>query len=233
MARLSTRIRDLDRASALVQASAGLARAAAAIEIANRHWLLPSSVGQPHAKEMANYARDSRYRNASWSERIDRLNAGMVERSRSLVGSVNAVSTLGRAIESGKAVSAIGAARGEVPALIEKASRASRIAEDFEAKGTSNLHADLRANLIVASSVRAISGVEKVHLRELAHPSSKPNDGNARQEITIHSSPTVVINATASGSSMRRDVIEALRAHREELFDQLKRESARRERAQF
>jgi hypothetical protein len=32
---------------------------------------------------------------------------------------------------------------------------------------------------------------------------------------------------------VQQDVIGALRAHREELFDQLKRESARRERAQF
>ena len=232
MARLSTRIRYLDRASALVHASARLARAAAAIETANRHWLLPSSDDQRRPKEIAN-SRDSRYQNASWSERINRLNASIVNRSGRLVGTLKAVSTLGRAIESGNAVSAIGAARGASTVSIEKAGRASRTAEDFEAKGTSNLHTDLRANLIVASSVHAMGRLKNVHARELAHPSSKPNDGNARQEITINSSPTVVINATAAGSSVRRDVIEALRTHREELFDQLKRESARRERAQF
>ena len=216
-----------------MHASAGLARAAAAIEIANRHSLVPLSDAQPRVKEKANDARYGRYQNVSWSERFNRLNAGMVNGSGRLIGSLSAVSTLGRAIESGKAVSAIGAALDAAPVLIDKAGRTSRIAEDFQAEGTSNLHADLRPNLIVASSVRAISGVEKVHLRELAYPSSKPNDGNARQEITINSSPTVVVNATAAGSSMRRDVIQALRAHREELFDQLKRESARRERAQF
>lgn len=233
MARLSTRIRDLDRASALVHASARLARAAAVIETANHHWLPPSADGQPRPKEMANYARDSRYQNSSWSEQINRVNAGMVNRSGRLEGPLNAVSSLGRAIESGKAVSAIGDVRGAAPVSIAKAGRASRIAEDFEAKGTTNLHADLRANPIAASSVRAISRLEIVHARELAHSSSRPNDSKARQEITINSSPTVVINATAAGSSVRRDVIEALRAHREELFDQLKRESARRERAQF
>ena len=233
MARLSTRIRDLERSSALVHASARLARAAAAIEIANRNWLQPSSDGKARPKEMANYARDSRYQNASWSERINRLNAEMVNRSGRLAGPLNAVSTLGRAIESRKAISAIGAAHGATPVLIERAGRARRIAEDFVAKGTSNMHADLRANLIVASSVHAMSRLKNVHARELAHPSSKPNDGNSRKEITINSSPTVVINATAAGSSAQRDVIEALRAHREELFDQLRRESARRERAQF
>jgi hypothetical protein len=41
-----------------------------------------------------------------------------------------------------------------------------------------------------------------------------------------------VINGATSGA-VRHDVLGALRAHREELFDQLKRESARRERAQF
>jgi len=43
----------------------------------------------------------------------------------------------------------------------------------------------------------------------------------------------VINGATAGGGDAQRDVIGALRAHREELFDQLKRESARRERAQF
>ena len=44
---------------------------------------------------------------------------------------------------------------------------------------------------------------------------------------------TLEINAPAAGGNVERDAIGALRAHREELFNQLKRESARRERAQF
>jgi hypothetical protein len=71
--------------------------------------------------------------------------------------------------------------------------------------------------------------------RDFAQPSSNgrfSNDGDGRAGITINSSPTVVINA-AAGGAVQDDLIGALRAHREELFDQLKRESARRERAQF
>jgi hypothetical protein len=42
-----------------------------------------------------------------------------------------------------------------------------------------------------------------------------------------------VINAGSAGGNVQQDVMGALRAYRAELFDQLKRESARRERAQF
>jgi hypothetical protein len=51
--------------------------------------------------------------------------------------------------------------------------------------------------------------------------------------ITINSTPTVVINSGEAAGDVERQVIGALRAHREELFDQFKRESIRRERAQF
>ena len=51
--------------------------------------------------------------------------------------------------------------------------------------------------------------------------------------ITINSTPTVVINQGEAAGDIERQVIGALRAHREELFDQFKRESIRRERAQF
>ena len=74
-----------------------------------------------------------------------------------------------------------------------------------------------------------------VSQREFARPSSDgrfSKDSGAGASITVNSSPTVVINA-AAGGTVQHDVIGALRAHREELFDQLKRESARRERAQF
>jgi hypothetical protein len=56
---------------------------------------------------------------------------------------------------------------------------------------------------------------------------------NAPGSITINSTPTVVINAGAASSDVEGQVIGALRAHREELFDQFKRESVRRERAEF
>jgi hypothetical protein len=74
------------------------------------------------------------------------------------------------------------------------------------------------ASARVPSSFHGLTAPSSVARREFAEPS-----GNA----------TVVINTQAAGGDVQRDVIGALRAHREELFDQLKRESARRERAQF
>jgi hypothetical protein len=92
------------------------------------------------------------------------------------------------------------------------------------------------ASARVPSSIRGLTPPSTVSQREFAEPSGNatgPNSGIERASITINSSPTVVINAQAAGGDAQRDVIGALRAHREELFDQLKRESARRERAQF
>ncbi len=51
--------------------------------------------------------------------------------------------------------------------------------------------------------------------------------------LTINSSPTVVVNSGEGRGDIEREVMSALRAHREELFDSLRREAARRERAQF
>lgn len=56
---------------------------------------------------------------------------------------------------------------------------------------------------------------------------------NTTGSITVNSTPTVVINTGETAGDVERQVIGALRAHREELFDQFKRESVRRERAQF
>jgi hypothetical protein len=91
------------------------------------------------------------------------------------------------------------------------------------------------AKVRVAPSIRGVVPPSGVLQREFAPPAGDvrvSNDGGGRAPITINSSPTVVINA-AAGGAVQHDVIGALRAHREELFDQLKRESARRERAQF
>jgi len=56
---------------------------------------------------------------------------------------------------------------------------------------------------------------------------------NAPGSITINSTPTVVINGSEGSGDIERQVLGALRAHRDELFDQFKRESVRRERAEF
>jgi hypothetical protein len=88
----------------------------------------------------------------------------------------------------------------------------------------------------MASSIHAVMPPANLSQREFAEPSGNARGGNnsgARAGITINSSPTVVINAPTAGGNIARDAIGALRAHREELFNQLKRESARRERAQF
>jgi hypothetical protein len=92
------------------------------------------------------------------------------------------------------------------------------------------------ASARVPSSIHGLTPPSSVAPREFAEPSGNaagPNSSVERARITINSSPTVVINAQAASGDVQRDVIGALRAHREELFDQLKRESARRERAQF
>ncbi|HZC45311.1 MAG TPA: hypothetical protein VE243_02485 [Candidatus Acidoferrum sp.] len=86
----------------------------------------------------------------------------------------------------------------------------------------------------MASSIRAVTPPSSVAQREFAEPLARASGrGGNGAGITINSSPTVVINAGAAGGNVQQDVMGALRAHRAELFDQLKRESARRERAQF
>jgi hypothetical protein len=100
---------------------------------------------------------------------------------------------------------------------------------------TSFADAGVLAKVRVAPSIRGVVPLSGISQREFAPPTGDvrvSNDGGGRAPITINSSPTVVINA-AAGGAVQHDVIGALRAHREELFDQLKRESARRERAQF
>lgn len=93
----------------------------------------------------------------------------------------------------------------------------------------------LPANVHFAPVIRGINPPANISRREFARPTSGgrvSNDGGGRASITVNSTPTVVINGQA-GAATQHDLIGALRAHREELFDQLKRESARRERAQF
>ena len=94
---------------------------------------------------------------------------------------------------------------------------------------------EVRSKIRVAPAIRGVLPPAGVSRREFARPSSDArasNEGGGRSAITINSSPTVVVNAP-TGGAVQDDVIGALRAHREELFDELKRESARRERAEF
>jgi hypothetical protein len=114
---------------------------------------------------------------------------------------------------------------------VSSRSRGSLEAERVAFAGTGILASDR-----MASSIRAVIPPANLSQREFAEPSGNargPNSSSVRTGITINSSPTVVINAPAAGGNVERDAIGALRAHREELFNQLKRESARRERVQF
>ena len=106
----------------------------------------------------------------------------------------------------------------------------------IEGEGAVRRETGVVASARVPSSIHGLTPFSNVARRDFAEPSNSatgPNSGLERARITVNSSPTVVINAQAAGGDLQRDVIGALRAHLEELFDQLKRESARRERAQF
>ena len=95
--------------------------------------------------------------------------------------------------------------------------------------------AGVLASARMGSSIRAVIPPPNFSPREFAEPSGDargPNNRGVSAGITINSSPTVVISTPTAGS-VERDAIAALRAHRAELFNQLKRESVRRERAQF
>lgn len=112
----------------------------------------------------------------------------------------------------------------------------SRSGGSLEAGRVAFAGAGILASDRMASSIRAVIPPANLSQREFAEPSGNargPNNSSVRTGITINSSPTVVINAPAAGGNVERDAIGALRAHREEMFNQLKRESARRERAQF
>jgi hypothetical protein len=127
-------------------------------------------------------------------------------------------------------------ARGHVARMLVSSTNASRRARDgTDTRQPSFGDAGLPVKVRVAPSIRGVMPPSGVSQREFALPTNEgrvSRGGSGRATITLNSSPTVVINA-AAGGAVRDDVIGALRAHREELFDQLKRESARRERAQF
>jgi hypothetical protein len=128
-----------------------------------------------------------------------------------------------------------GARKHVAQILASNTNPSRRERESHETRRLSFADAGVLAKVRVAPSNGGVMPPPGVSQREFAPPSSEvrvSNDGNGRAAITINSSPTVVINA-AAGGAVQQDVIGALRAHREELFDQLKRESARRERAQF
>ena len=146
-----------------------------------------------------------------------------------------ALSRVERSVELGSAAQAISTAsqRATLMAVAANTESSNRARESVEANRAAFARTGFKAN---ASSLRGVIPPANVSQREFAQPPGGVrglNGGSVSGGLNIHSSPTVVINTTAAGGDLQRDVIGALRAHREELLDQLKRESARRERAQF
>jgi hypothetical protein len=192
-----------------------------------------------------------------WPREIEQLSlaAGAlarVEGSLESGSAAGAISTAGRrATESGlkrssdfadRAHRAAEVAQTMVVAATESSPKSgagrvsSRSQGSHEAERAALAGAGFHASVRTASAIRAVIPPANLSQREFVEPSGiarGPYNSSVRTGITINSSPTVVINGPAAGGNVERDAIGALRAHREELFNQLKRESARRERAQF
>ncbi len=175
---------------------------------------------------------------SGWSRTAAKVDAGarLQRQILDLSRAVNALSRAERSTESGSIERSISDGQKVAPLRLPSNSNLTgRARGSLEGSRMSPGAAAVAGKLsdrIVASRSYCAGNVSR---REFARPSSDgrvSNDGGGRTGITINSSPTVVINASAGGA-LQQDVIGALRAHREELFDQLKRESARRERAQF
>jgi len=143
-----------------------------------------------------------------------------------------------RSVESGNIARAIVAApQRSTLAPIGNSQLSRRMAAGAEAGRVMSTGTRAIVAARAASSIHGVVPPANLSQRIFAEPSSGNRGRDNRSGgawITINSSPTVVINGATTGSNdAQRDVLGALRAHREELFDQLRRESARRERAQF
>jgi hypothetical protein len=91
----------------------------------------------------------------------------------------------------------------------------------------------MAASRVPMSSMIAPASFSKPEFTEPMRGVYGQESRNAPGSITINSTPTVVINGSEGSGDVERQVISALRTHRDELFDQFKRESVRRERAEF
>jgi hypothetical protein len=251
----------LDRMTNVARKSGRIARAAASIALAKEYrWQLPAeAVGLKDERFLVRRrtAGDGSGggfgAGPGWNEATSRsvrasagtrrhLATALVEaatRSRrqfpELSQAMKALSRIEHAVESGSAGRPILQARNYATPASGSSTSPLRAQEGLEAKVPLLAEKGLLANVRIARSIRGVTPPSNVSRREFAEPSRNArvsSEGSGRGGITINSSPTVVINGSGSGA-VQHDVIGALRAHREELFDQLKRESARRERAQF
>jgi hypothetical protein len=182
---------------------------------------------EAESRSMTASAGTRRLRAAALVEAATRSRRQIPELSQAM----KALSRIEQSVEPGRVGRTILDARNYATPTLGPTRRAPG---SLEAKLPSFGGKGILASVRIARSIRGVTPPSNVSRREFAQPSGNPrvsSDGSGRGGITINSSPTVVING--SGGAVQHDVIGALRAHREELFDQLKRESARRERAQF
>ncbi len=150
---------------------------------------------------------------------------------------MEAVARTERSVESGNVARAIVTApRGSIVAPVVNSQLSRRMTAGLEAGRATPTGTRAIDAVRAASSIHGMVPPSDLSPQMFAEPSSGNRGRDNRSGgagITINSSPTVVINGPTASSDAQRDLLGALRAHREELFDQLRRESARRERAQF
>lgn len=83
------------------------------------------------------------------------------------------------------------------------------------------------------SSADNIARLKTASFAELALQAGREDREAAKAPLTLHSSPTIVVHGATDLGDIEHRIAGALRRHREELFDQMKREAARRERTCF
>ncbi len=92
-------------------------------------------------------------------------------------------------------------------------------------------------NTGTATSLKpSILAAPRIDRAEFAEPRSLGPSRSAESAsggISINSSPTVIIHSAQDHADIERQVVGALRKHREQLFEQVKQEAARRERALY
>jgi len=242
-------LRHLDRMTSVARKSGRIARAAASIEKAKTYrWQVPvEAVGLKNERVFVKRRTagdgfgggsgagpgwneaESRSMTASAGARRHRATALVEAATRShrqipeLSQAMNVLSRIERSVEYVTPTSGL------------KTNPTRRALKTLNSNVPSFAEKGRLAKVRIARSIRGVTPPSNVSRREFAEPSGNARASSAeggRGGITINSSPTVVINGSGGGA-VQHDVTGALRAHREELFDQLKRESARRERAQF
>jgi hypothetical protein len=101
--------------------------------------------------------------------------------------------------------------------------------------GFSNRQSLLEAAAAIAArpNAGAAPAMKQVEFAEPARTQRSRNLSDSSASISIQSSPTVIIHSSENQGDLERQVAGALRRHREELFDELRQEAARRERAEY